>query len=357
MMDATPLSRPPNGLDVQLLAAKPALPNESLASWVQRVCGDHQYSMPTLIRTIGYEPRLRDWDLPVPHVVWERIRQLLSWGPEHDHLSLSTLGMLCSHLHPSQLLWHERRTPRYRWCRDCFKRDEIPYLRWFWRLSALTWCPVHGRVLSEACPTCGIPLLLHTSRLVASGRHGQASTLDQCDSCGMPLRASVPGRKVPKDRTTARLEILLSRVGELHQFIDATTAERARSYLAPMLPRLSKEEGRNSPRISLRKGADIGAMRPTSGPTNKELRKRLIYEKAWLRSIQCKDRLLKVLVHNEALAKNYKVYRKKAQKVDWSWSLDADSRVAMAAFLYITRQEKLAVRQSKVSSDARDRIR
>ncbi|MEG0922994.1 MAG: TniQ family protein, partial [Comamonas sp.] len=241
-------------------------------------------------------------------------------------------------------------TPRYRWCRECFKRDETPYLRWFWRLSALTWCPVHARLLSEACPICGAPLLLHTSRLVGSGRHGQASTLAHCDSCGMSLRESAPRWKVTKDGGTAKLEILLSRLGELHQFIDAVTAERARSYLAPMLPRVSKEEKRKALRISLGKIVDTRPYRATEELTAKELKKRLLYEKAWLRSIQCRERLLMTLGHNTALSKNYSAYRKKAKKIHWSWKLDANARVTMAALLYITRQEKLAARENKEES-------
>lgn len=343
-------SRQPSGPGVRLLAARPALPDESFASWIQRVCGDHQYSMPTLIRTIGYEPRLRDWDLPFPHTAWERVQQLLSLGPEHDHPSLSILGALGRHIHPAQLLWHERRTPRYRWCRDCFNRDEIPYLRWFWRLSALTWCPFHGRWLSETCPTCGAPLLLHTSRLVASGKYGQASTLAHCDSCGMPLREPAPHRKVEKDAPKAKLEILLSRLGELHKFIDVATAERARSYLATMLPDFSKEDKRSAPRLSLSKVADTRPNSAVRELTPKELRKRLLYEKAWLRSVQCKERLLMTLRHNTAVSNNYSVYRKKAKKIHWSWNLDANSRMAMAALLYITRVEKLAAREIRGAS-------
>lgn len=350
MMQATPPSHQHPSTGAQLLAAKPALPNESLASWVQRVCGDHQYSMPTLIRTIGYEPRLRDWDLPIPHAVWERVEGLLLLGAEHEHPSLSTLGALSPYIHPSQLLWHERRIPRYRWCRECFKRDDIPYLRWFWRLSALTWCPIHARQLSEVCPTCDAPLLLHTSRLVASGRHGKALTLAHCDSCGMLLRELAPRWKVAKDETTVPLEVLLNRVGELHQFIDAAAAHRARSYLAPMLPPVSKEEKRNAPRLSLIKTADITPYRTRVTLTAKEQKKRLLYEKAWLRAIQCSERLSMTLGHNMALSKNYSAYRKKAKKIHWSWNLDANARVVMALLLYITRQEKLAEREDKRQS-------
>lgn len=334
----------------QLLAAKPAQSKESLASWVQRVCGDHQYSMPTLIRTIGYEPRLRDWDLPIPQTVWERTQQLLPLGPEHDHSSLSTIGALISHIHPAQLLWHERRTPRYRWCRDCFKRDEVPYLRWHWRLTALTWCPIHGRLLSEFCPSCRAPFLMHTSRLVASGRHGQSLTLAHCDSCAMPLREAEPRWKVNKDADKARLEILLSRLGELHQFVDATTASRARAYLAPMFPPVSKEQKRNAPRLALSKFVDANSYCIPHELTGRELRKRLLYEKAWLRSVQCRERFLTTLGHNTALSKNYSVYKKKAKKIHWSWNLDANARVAMASLLYITRQEKLAERELRESS-------
>lgn len=347
MMQAAHVNPPDLSLSTQLLAAKPALPDESLASWAQRVCGDHQYTMPMLIRIIGYEPRLRDWDLPIPHAIWEQTKLLLPLGPEHDHPSLSTLGALCSHIHPAQLLWHERRIPRYRWCRECFNRDGVPYLRWFWRLSALTWCPIHSRLLSEVCPTCGVPLLMHTSRLVASGRHGQASTLAHCDNCGMPLRDPKPRWTVAKDETTVPLEILLSRLGELHRFVDVAAAHRARSYLAPMLPAVPKEEKRNAPRLALSKATDTPFYRTPEGLTAREVKKRLFYEKAWLRSVQCSERLLATLGHNAALSKNYNVYKKKAKKVQWSWNLDANARVAMAGLLRITRWEKLAAREDK----------
>ncbi|WP_326999400.1 hypothetical protein [Comamonas testosteroni] len=165
----------------------------------------------------------------------------------------------------------------------------------------------------------------------------------------MLLRELAPRRKVAKDETTVPLEVLLNRVGELHQFIDAAAAHRARSYLASMLPPVSKDEKRNAPRLSLIKAADMPSYRPKGALTAKEQKKRLLYEKAWLRSVQCQERLFMTWGHNNAL-KNYSTYREKAKKVNWSWNLDANSRVIMAILLHITRQEKLAGREGKRQS-------
>jgi hypothetical protein len=332
---------PHQGLGSQLLAAKPTLRDESLASWVQRVCGDHQYSMPTLIRSIGYEPVLRDWDLPVPYEVRHRMKRMLELGPEHQHQSLSLLGALCLHMPPSQLLWHERRQPKYRWCPKCLKKDPVPYLRWYWRLSALLWCPRHQVLLSELCPACDAPLLLHASRLVAVGKHGHASTLADCDRCGASLCGSVRRGSVGKDAQKAALELLITAFGQVHLFADEAVAERARAYLTARLPSITSEGKRQAPyRLSLR---DFAPARPHSDAealTEREFSMRQRHEKAWLRSLQCQHRLWSVQQHNAALAGNYTAFRKGALKVQWSWSLDAHARLAMAAVLYITRVEK-----------------
>lgn len=337
---------PHQGLGSTLLAAKPTLRDESLASWVQRVCGDHQYSMPTLMRCIGYEPVLRDWDLPVPYEVRQRMRRMLALGPEHVHQSLSLLGALCLHMPFSRLLWHERRQPKYRWCPKCLKQDPVPYLRWYWRLAALQWCPRHQVRLSESCPACGAPLLLHISRLVAVGAHGQASTLADCDRCGMSLCGNAPYRNVEKDAQKASLELLLTDFGEVHRFIDESVAERARAYLTARLPAITREGRLLAPyRLSSR---NFVAARPHSNAgalTAQEARARQRYERAWLRSLQCKHRLLSAQGHNAALAANYAAFCKGALKVQWSWSLDAHARLAMATVLCITRAEKERVRR------------
>ena len=51
-------TEPPKG-SFRLWAAKPPLVGESCASWVQRLCGDHQYSFKVLGQVLGDKDRVK----------------------------------------------------------------------------------------------------------------------------------------------------------------------------------------------------------------------------------------------------------------------------------------------------------
>lgn len=64
-------------------------------------------------------------------------------------------------------------------CPSCLAEDATPYLRLEWRLSFLTVCPVHGRLLLDRCPACNEPF----SILRQERREGLC-----CWSCGADVR-------------------------------------------------------------------------------------------------------------------------------------------------------------------------
>lgn len=64
-------------------------------------------------------------------------------------------------------------------CPSCLAEDTIPHLRLGWRLSFLTVCPVHGRLLLDRCPACNEPF----SILRQERREGLC-----CWSCGVDVR-------------------------------------------------------------------------------------------------------------------------------------------------------------------------
>lgn len=274
----------------QLLAAQPALRDESMGSWIQRVCGDHQYSMPALIRIVGYAPVLRDWDLPIPYEVRQRIRSMAPVGTDHERQQLSLLAAACIHMHPAQMLWHARRQPKYRWCSKCFRADAVPYLRWFWRLSALSWCPRHRLTLAEACPACKAPLTLHTSRLVAIGSHGRATTLAECDQCGCRLSSARQKGLLPSECRVSSVQTVIVKLGEAHQFIDEAYAEQARDSLVSLLPPVSKACKRQAPAVrSVLRDAQLA--RPLACPVKRDelsIWTQVRYEALWMRSLQCR---------------------------------------------------------------------
>ena len=174
----------------RLWAAKPPLPGESCASWIQRLCGDHQYSFPVLRRVLGQEPQRADWDRPLDPSVLLRLAELVDLPELMQSFSeLSLLGMLSRTLDSLGCLRVIDKKPAYKWCPTCFAEDETPHLRWYWRLEGIRECWVHQSPLNEQCLMCGLPIFVHRARL--TGR--SASLLSECAECGMFL--SVPATR------------------------------------------------------------------------------------------------------------------------------------------------------------------
>src|SRR5690349_19466750 len=93
-------------LEAVLLATTPPLPDESCASWIQRMAGDHQYSMNKLMQILGVHPSRRDWDLPIPLAAWLRI--LTATGIRYLRYGYSprVLSILTTHIEPEKLFLH-----------------------------------------------------------------------------------------------------------------------------------------------------------------------------------------------------------------------------------------------------------
>lgn len=200
----------------RLWAAKPPLAGESCASWVQRLCGDHHYSFPLLGRILGFFPSRGDWDRYLDDAVWLRLMELGDFSePTPTFEQTLLLGNLSRVKDPGDILRIVDGFPAYRWCPFCLAHDEIPYLRWYWRLNHVQECWVHQAYLSERCIVCDRVLYLHRARL--TGRC--AVSLSECADCGMSL--SVPERQqVHYDR-------------ELQQRLMSLFAPWGLSYAAP----------------------------------------------------------------------------------------------------------------------------
>lgn len=168
------------------VAPKPYM-DESPASWVQRVSGEHQYSLPQLSEITGIRPVRSDWDAHVPNDQWSRLLRISSQA-EHA-CGEGRFAMNTIRARPANLrhLMYSAYRPKYRWCSACFSYDEIPYLRWEWRLLGVTHCRVHGHRLKEFCRWCNHPLTVHRALLVSSGASMGNARLSDCGTCGMPL--------------------------------------------------------------------------------------------------------------------------------------------------------------------------
>lgn len=167
-----------------LLASPPPLPGESPASWVQRVCGAHQYSLDHLCEVSGIRPVAGDWDRPISPEKWSLLMAMAGRGEHACAEAIRQLGSLFKQPLGRRFLLYEKSKPRYRWCIKCWRCDVTPFLRWRWRLASTSHCTVHRTLLKERCSWCGMYLCIDRALLVgASG----AADLTICRRCGFSL--------------------------------------------------------------------------------------------------------------------------------------------------------------------------
>jgi hypothetical protein len=173
----------PNPGAGRLWAASPPIADESRASWIQRLCGNHQYTFAQLTSVAGFKPPRLDWDKALLPSGWNRLQAMA--GMDRDDLRYSTewLARMSEDMGCEELLLSRDNKPCYRWCGACFKSDGIPHLRWHWRLAFVRMCWTHDSPLNEECAVCGHPFLVDHARL--TNRH--ALTLAECPRCGCSL--------------------------------------------------------------------------------------------------------------------------------------------------------------------------
>lgn len=174
-------------LPTRLLAAPPSLPNESRLSWVQRLCGAHQYTFGCLSVIAGIPSSVGDWDIGVPQSEWLALLRLAEMKADSCGEAIYSLDLFSARFTQLEILFYEKKLPRYRWCSHCLSSDPVPYLRWEWRLLGVYHCSIHQVPLDDRCAWCGSTLLAHRALLVSSGDYAGAPDLATCAKCGMSL--------------------------------------------------------------------------------------------------------------------------------------------------------------------------
>lgn len=171
----------------RLLLAPVAFPDESAASWVQRVTGAHQYSLKRFSLITGLRPAREDWDCLRSNAEWRHLVQLSDAAEDTCGLARYGLKTLRERLPKERHLRYYNGSPSYGWCADCLIDDETPYLRWEWRIKEVKRCKIHGCRLDLECGWCSSPLTVQRALLVACAGHPGVLGLDICAKCGMSL--------------------------------------------------------------------------------------------------------------------------------------------------------------------------
>lgn len=171
----------------RLLLAEGGCDGETRASWIQRLCGSHQYSFGRLSQISGIKPTKGDWDCEIDVARWRSLLAMAACSVDTCDEAIYGMTALSRRYPARSFLLYESQRPCSRWCTKCLASDAVPYLRWEWRLAAVKTCPVHQVLLSDRCPWCKSPLHIHRALLVASGPNCGVPNLATCGNCGMSL--------------------------------------------------------------------------------------------------------------------------------------------------------------------------
>lgn len=176
------------------------LPDELLSSWIVRVAEANAIKLQTLSWMLfgnGRSPWNRDVDRSAP--LW-LVQALCQHTGTSDQVVLdTTLVSYRSRLYSrgriaGQLRWilpigsygMQRKSFGLQFCPECLATDQIPYFRKPWRVALFTYCPIHQVVLHDACPACGIPVVIFRGDF---GRElKDARPMYVCNACGYDFR-------------------------------------------------------------------------------------------------------------------------------------------------------------------------
>lgn len=140
-------------------------PGESLSSWLARLARANASSLSSWLAAERgtFAPRADDDRRDAP-ALWSLLAERAA--VEGGALAVRALTLLDVEATFGRraasrwLLSTDRRggRPKARWCPTCVAEDGEPYLRRFWRLEWVLWCPRDGARLRDACRACGAAL-------------------------------------------------------------------------------------------------------------------------------------------------------------------------------------------------------
>lgn len=176
------------------------LPDELLSSWIVRVAEANAIKLQTLSWMLfgnGLSPWNRDIDRSAPRWLIEALSQ--HTGNSYRDVFHTALVTYKGRLYP-----HRQAVGQLRWilpirsygmrhsalgqqfCPECLAKDAIPYFRKQWRVAFFTYCPEHQVKLWDACPACGLPVIVFRGDF---GRElTNARPMYVCHSCGYDFR-------------------------------------------------------------------------------------------------------------------------------------------------------------------------
>lgn len=170
-----------------LLVVPEPYPDETTASWIQRLCQMHQCSFHALFHAFGIRPP-RDPDLQLRPASLAR----LAYKTSSSIHQVRRLGRVFSVARKyrcvmSELNFDLAGRPKYRFCPKCLSEDKDPYWRIAWRFKIWEICPTHHLEMQEQCPHCESFIKPYRSSIGVDIETDTYRSLLHCVECHMTL--------------------------------------------------------------------------------------------------------------------------------------------------------------------------
>ena len=168
------------------LVPKPC-PEESVSSWVIRLCGAYQCTFSRLQILSGISVHDSDWDCGLAQEFLDALLRACGYSyADFGYRRINPLFLKEIGFKLTPRYFQDK--PAYAWCPTCFDEDPEPYLRWQWRFRNFTHCVKHRTLLETECQKCGAGYTTHRSLLLNRASVTPALlNLAHCQMCGVPL--------------------------------------------------------------------------------------------------------------------------------------------------------------------------
>jgi hypothetical protein len=197
----------PRLMDAQVLPVRcPPLPDELLSSWLIRLAwlnAEKLYTFRRRFWTHPGSPWSRNLDLTLPDDALTNISKmtLITHKLLARHMLREYLGKLFDDIDSyggvqQGMLVGRRRGQKVlgfglQLCPDCHHSEPAPYFKRCWKVAYIVTCPLHRRLLIDACPYCHQPLAYHLADFGKSLLPERVPT-SFCSSCGRSWSEKMP---------------------------------------------------------------------------------------------------------------------------------------------------------------------
>lgn len=137
-----------------LLVVPDLILEESLASYIARLCQMHSVHPRVLVKGLSIE-RKDDYDLDIRHCDLVQVTRGTRLTDKQIYFLTTRFGRVRRQNLTELFLNVDRGKGYYKYCPRCLETDLVPYWRWTWRLKHFEICPKHKIKLLDSCQSCG----------------------------------------------------------------------------------------------------------------------------------------------------------------------------------------------------------